>query len=54
MTSRPRGKAGDMHGAEPILQGLHDLSVILSVMLAFVVAGTIGYFYYAAHMKLEP
>jgi hypothetical protein len=43
-----------MQGAQPILQGLHDMTIILSMVLGFVVAGTIGYFVYAANMKLEP
>ena len=43
-----------MQTAQPILQGLHDLTVFLAIILGFVVAGTAGYFYYAAHMKLEP
>ncbi len=43
-----------MQLAQPILQGLHELTVVLAVTLGFVIAGTIGYFYYAANMKLEP
>jgi hypothetical protein len=43
-----------MQSAQPILQGLHDLTVVLAMILGFVVAGTIGYFVYAANMKLEP
>ncbi len=40
--------------AVPIVQGLHDLTMVFALILAFVVAGAAGYFYYAAHMKLEP
>ncbi len=40
--------------AQPILQGLHDLIVVLSIVLGFVLAGTVGYFIYANNMKLEP
>lgn len=47
-------KAADMSGADVVIQSLHNLIVILSIILGFVVAGTIGYFVYASHMKLEP
>lgn len=43
-----------MSGADVVIQSLHALIVILSIILGFVVAGTIGYFVYASHMKLEP
>ena len=52
--SSRRGKAGPMQVAQPILLGLHELTVFLSIALGFVVAGTVGYFFYAANMKLEP
>jgi len=42
-----------LNSAQPILQGLHDLTIVLSVILGFVVAGTIAYFIYVANMKLE-
>jgi hypothetical protein len=49
------GKAEHMQAAaQPVLQGLHDLIIVLSITLGFVLAGTIGYFIYASHMKLEP
>lgn len=55
---RPCGKAGTMHFstqvAQPVVQGLHDLTFVFATILGFVVAGAVGYFYYAAHMKLEP
>ena len=44
-----------MHGAaQPVLQGLHDLIIVLSIILGVVLALTVGYFIYASNMKLEP
>jgi hypothetical protein len=43
-----------MQGSQPIIQGLHDLTVVLSIILGFVLAGTICYFIYAKNMTLEP
>jgi hypothetical protein len=43
-----------MQSAQPILSGLHDLTVILTMILAIVLAGTVGYFIYAAKAELEP
>lgn len=55
LTIQCRGKADDMQGAaQPILQGLHDLVIVLSIVLGAVLAGTVGYFIYASNMKLEP
>ncbi|MGA7155664.1 MAG: hypothetical protein WBY53_02390 [Acidobacteriaceae bacterium] len=43
-----------MPGSDVVINSLHDLIIIFSIILGVVVAGTIGYFVYASNMKLEP
>ena len=43
-----------MQLAQAVHQSLYDLTIVLSIMLSAVIAGTVCYFVYASRMELEP